>query len=166
MNPDILCNALIAVIFFSIIRKAISSTVPVARAISVRAVKTPHKIHNESGIVLITVIIMVLVLTVVTLSIVGTNMSQMKSSSLITENLQAAELAKGHMVRLHQLQIDGCPAAAGCTTPGDCSTCPLMDELNIYVTNLDGRDFSVSYIDDADDEAYNETDQYSVFVGY
>jgi len=106
---------------------------------------------------------MVLIMTIIVLGVVGSNMTQMKASTAVQETLQAKELAMGAMARMHQIMLDNCPAAAGCKTPGVCSTCPLATGES---ETIDGRVYNVLYVNDPDDATYNGTDQYHISVNY
>lgn len=62
---------------------------------------------NDSGIILITVVILVLVLSIVAIGVMGLNVSQIKTSSSVVDTIKAEQLATGLLFQDHQRKIDG-----------------------------------------------------------
>ncbi len=70
-------------------------------------------IQSNSGVILLTVIMMVIVLSLVTLSFFGSSVSQVKSSQSVIDDMKAEQLTMGEFFRYHQRCLQG----SSCPTP-------------------------------------------------
>jgi len=103
------------------------------------------KINNNSGIILLTVIVLSIVLSIISIGIVSIHISHKRSSDSIVKNLNAEQLAISKFMEVQQIQNEGCVAAAQfCTTLGDCSTCDYSE-----VIDVDGKNYTVTVTETA-----------------
>ncbi len=64
-------------------------------------------LNNETGIILVTVIVLTIVLSIVAVGIMSLNVSQIKTSSSVVDTVRAEELATGLFYQDYQRRIDG-----------------------------------------------------------
>ncbi|MCB9771976.1 MAG: hypothetical protein H6754_05445 [Candidatus Omnitrophica bacterium] len=69
--------------------------------------KKINSLKNDSGIILVTVVILVLVLSIVAIGVMGLNVSQVKTASSVVDTIKAEQLATGLLFQDHQRKIDG-----------------------------------------------------------
>jgi hypothetical protein len=62
---------------------------------------------DESGIIMITVLVLILVMTVVAIGVLGVNISQVSTSESVVDNIKAEQLAIGAFYQYHQQQVEG-----------------------------------------------------------
>ena len=66
------------------------------------------KLRNDnSGVIMVTVLVMVLIMTVVAIGILGVNISQVSTSESVVDSIRAEQLAIGAFYQYHQRQIEG-----------------------------------------------------------
>ena len=63
--------------------------------------------QDNSGVIMVTVLLLVLVITVVAIGILGINISQVSTSQSVVDNIKAEQLAIGAFYQYHQQQIEG-----------------------------------------------------------
>jgi Tfp pilus assembly protein PilX len=63
--------------------------------------------NDESGVIMVTVLVVVLIMTVVAIGILGVNISQVSTSESVVDNIRAEQLAIGAFYQYHQQQVDG-----------------------------------------------------------
>src|SRR3990167_7411999 len=63
--------------------------------------------QDNSGVIMITVLVLILVMTVVAIGILGVNISQVSTSQSVVDTIRAEQLAIGVFYQYHQQQIDG-----------------------------------------------------------
>ena len=63
--------------------------------------------HNNSGIIMVTVLVLVLIMTVVAIGILGVNISQVSTSQSVVDSIKTEQLAIGAFYQYHQQQIEG-----------------------------------------------------------
>lgn len=102
---------------------------------------------NNSGVILVTVIILTFVLSIVVVSIVGLHVSQVKSSQSVVDQIKAEQLAVGAAYQAYQ-----CKEWEGCSVPA---------AQNL---GLDGKTFSVT--SHADGTTSDGLDKYHFTVNY
>lgn len=84
---------------------------------------------NTSGMALFTIIILTTILSVIVIGIMSLNVSQVKSSQTVIDELKAEYLAQGYFYRHHQEKI----------TTGQALPLPT-----ILFYSLDGKNFTLS----------------------
>lgn len=68
---------------------------------------TSAKLKNESGVILVTVIIVTMILSVVTIGLMSLSRSQVTTASSVVSTIQAEMLATGLFYQDYQNRIDG-----------------------------------------------------------
>lgn len=69
--------------------------------------KIPPRIKNESGVILVTVVILIIILSIVTIGIMSLNVSQVKTAASVVDTITAEQLATGIFYQDYQRRIDG-----------------------------------------------------------
>ena len=92
------------------------------------------KLNNNSGVIMVTIILLTIVLSVTALGIMSANISQVKSTQSVIEEIKAEQLASGAFYVYQQHLNEGC---VNCTNQ-DCSLCPT-----IPTETLDEKAYSV-----------------------
>ncbi len=65
------------------------------------------KRNNESGVILVTVIVLTIVLSIVAIGIMSLNVSQVKTASSVVDTVRAEQLATGLFYQDYQRRVDG-----------------------------------------------------------
>ncbi len=65
------------------------------------------KRNNESGVILVTVIVLTIVLSIVAIGILSLNVSQVKTASSVVDTVRAEQLATGLFYQDYQRRVDG-----------------------------------------------------------
>ncbi len=99
---------------------------------------------NESGIILLTVVMVSIVLAIIAVAVMSTSVSQVKTGETVVDSIRAEELAKGIFFQYQQGEISG-----GHNIPS--------------VVVIDGRQYSVT-VDNLGHSGPNETDEIRVQV--
>ncbi len=69
--------------------------------------RTPLSLKNESGVILVTTVILTIVLSIVAIGIMSLNVSQIKTASSVVDTIRAEELATGIFYQDYQRRVDG-----------------------------------------------------------
>lgn len=72
--------------------------------------KIPSSMKNESGVILVTVIVLTFILAIVAIGIMSLNVSQVKTATSVVDAIKAEQLATGIFYQDYQRRIDGLPA--------------------------------------------------------
>ncbi len=75
--------------------------------------RIPLVLKNESGVILVTVIVLVIVLSIVAIGIMSLNVSQIKTASRVVDTIRAEELATGLFYQDYQRRVDGVGTSPG-----------------------------------------------------
>lgn len=110
--------------------------------------KSLRKIHtNNSGVIMITVLVLVLVMSVVAIGVLGINISQVSTSASVIDNIKAEQLAIGAFYQYHQRMLD----ANGVAPPPEV---------------IDGKTYNVSILNKGNAGTPNNVDQIEVTVDF
>ena len=63
--------------------------------------------QDNSGVIMVTVLVLVLVMSVVAIGILGVNISQVSTSQSVVDTIKAEQLAMGAFYQYHQRRIEG-----------------------------------------------------------
>lgn len=88
------------------------------------------KLNNESGVILITVILLSIVMAAVAVGIMSLNVSQTTSSRSVVEAIQAEQIALGCYAQYYSGQTQNPPVTPPCQLPAD-----LQAQFAITVTD-------------------------------
>lgn len=102
---------------------------------------------DNSGVVMITVLVLVLVMSVVAIGVLGINISQVSTSSSVVDNIKAEQLAIGAFYQYHQRMLD----ANGVAPPPEV---------------IDGKTYTVAIQNQGSAGTPNNVDQIEVTVGF
>jgi len=103
---------------------------------------------NQSGMIFVTVVILTVILSIIVIGVIGLNVSQVKTSQSVIDDIKAEQVAKGAFYKFQQGQINGT------VVDNDTST-------------LNGRDFDYSIVDSGDAGAdFFNTNGITVTVDY
>ena len=69
--------------------------------------RMPRNLKNESGVILITVIVLIMILSIVAIGVMSLNVSQIKTASSVVDTIKAEVLATGLFYQDYQRRIDG-----------------------------------------------------------
>jgi len=104
-----------------------------------------HFKNNESGVILLTVVMVSLVLTVIAVGVMSTSVSQVKTSETVVDTIRVEELAKGIFYQYQQGEISG--------------------QHNIPSTiEIDGKDYSVVVQNRGNIGTPNDTDEIRIYI--
>ncbi len=99
------------------------------------------RLKNESGVILVTVIILVMVLSIVAIGIMSLNVSQIKTSTSVVQTIQAEQLATGLFYQDYQRRAQGqgtspsSPITVGTTVYSITRSTDIVAGNNFYNTN-------------------------------
>ncbi len=108
-----------------------------------------RRLKNESGIILVTVIILIMILSIVAIGVLSLNVSQLKTSSSVVDTIKAEQLATGLFYQDYQRRLDG---------TGTIPASPIT---------IDGKAYTITR--DADTAAgpnYNDTQRVRINITY
>jgi hypothetical protein len=104
---------------------------------------------NNSGVILVTVLMLTFVLSIVVLGILGLYVSQVKSSQSVVDKIKAEQLAVGTAYRTYQCKE---------------WQCPLGENPSYSSQVLDGKSFSIAV--DSSEAAVGGLGKHTFTIGY
>lgn len=69
--------------------------------------RTLTGLTKESGVILVTVVVLIIILSIVAIGIMSLNVSQIKTSASVVDSVVAEQLATGVFYQDYQRRIDG-----------------------------------------------------------
>jgi Tfp pilus assembly protein PilV len=107
-----------------------------------------RKIRDDnSGVIMITVLVAVLVMTVVAIGILGVNITQVSTSASVVDNIKAEQLAIGAFYRYHQQKIEGLNGALPTTEVIDNQTyqIDIVETAGIGPNNVNQIEVTIDF---------------------
>ena len=98
-----------------------------------------QRLDNESGLILLTVIVIAIIVSVMAIILLGLSVSQATRSRKSINAIKSEMVARGALFRYQQLSIQGCPNPP-CSVNGNCATCSFPPQI------IDGKTYTISVI--------------------